>query len=461
MRSLGCATAAVHSCAHHLCSHFTHLPLFLSALPSPPSNPVLYALLSVLIFALSSQQVAHAGVAVAGDMECTGSSCSPPNPLSAKLSSRYVLRSLTREQQWRGAWSAPAAAALHPTHPQLSGSGGRGGGADEGRRGAGEGEASGRRGGQQGSSPASSKVEVASPSLQAFRPLGINAPPPPTPPRLLEPCLSFCFMYFFSIPSALKSHHSLGRNSQATDLPLAIPALRVCLAGGGEGCGVSTAIPSRLSPAAVQRGTHTGRLGGGLPGKESPAAAAAALSACVPCRWRGGAGVNTDASPRPSPVAVQVAVGMGGRQHCQSLHQGRASGSLGIQQEACTGGEWEGSKDDATALSKALPFPVNGPSPLSPPCLCPSHLSNLLMSGLPTDQLCVCALQVEGRGGGQHRRFPTLLPYGRAGWQQLEGGEEKEGKEDTAGGKRMDAECRCMACSNHAVTLLYIYFFNS
>ncbi|CAI5963346.1 unnamed protein product [Closterium sp. NIES-64] len=29
-------------------------------------------------------QVAHTGVAVAGDMECTGSSCSPPNPPTAK-----------------------------------------------------------------------------------------------------------------------------------------------------------------------------------------------------------------------------------------------------------------------------------------------------------------------------------------------------------------------------------------
>ncbi|CAI5954411.1 unnamed protein product [Closterium sp. NIES-64] len=66
---------------------------------------------SVLICPLSSQQVARTGVAVAGDMECTGSSCSPPNPPAAK--------SLAREWQWRGTWSAQAAAALHPTHPQL------------------------------------------------------------------------------------------------------------------------------------------------------------------------------------------------------------------------------------------------------------------------------------------------------------------------------------------------------
>ncbi|CAI5976115.1 unnamed protein product [Closterium sp. NIES-65] len=67
---------------------------------------------SVLICPLSSQQVARTGVAVAGDMECTGSSCSPPNPPAAN-------RSLAREWQWRGTWSAQAAAALHPTHPQL------------------------------------------------------------------------------------------------------------------------------------------------------------------------------------------------------------------------------------------------------------------------------------------------------------------------------------------------------
>ncbi|CAI5966443.1 unnamed protein product [Closterium sp. NIES-64] len=32
------------------------------------------------------QQVAHTGVVVAGDMECRGSSCSSPNPPTAKLS---------------------------------------------------------------------------------------------------------------------------------------------------------------------------------------------------------------------------------------------------------------------------------------------------------------------------------------------------------------------------------------
>ncbi|CAI5974025.1 unnamed protein product [Closterium sp. NIES-65] len=425
---------------------FPHSPP-LSSIPAPSS------LLFVLIFPFSSQQVAHTGVAVTGDMD----------------------RSLTREQQWRGAWSAPAAAALHPTHPQLILSllvEGRGVGVNtatslrsspvamqvevvgeegEQTRG-GEGQARGRRAGGEGGSRAAARPHqrlrlqvgsgscgvvggvtctvvsafallsralltckgrsllpvmyslslsllcLAGPSLQAFRPLGINAPPPPTPPRLLEPCLSFCFMYFFSIPSALKSHHSLGRNSQATDLPLAIPgkplrfsglspshlpcmlcsctctlrplatyspALRVCLAGGGEGCGVSTAIPSRLSPAAVQRGTHTGRLGGGLPGKESPAAAAAALCKCAGTP----SGASVQVPPQVQPLGLQF---------------------------------------------------VTWPPPVAPPL---SRLANAVPSlalspfipSLPTDQLCVCALQVEGRGGGQHGRFPTPLPGGRAG----------------------------------------------
>ncbi|CAI6007213.1 unnamed protein product [Closterium sp. NIES-64] len=57
------------------------------------------------------------------------------------------------------------------------------------------------------------------------------------------------------------------------------------------------------------------------------------------------------------------------------------------------------------------------PSPL-PPCKFRSSLAlSPIIPSLPTDQLCVCALQVEGRGGGQHRCFPTPLPCGRAGVQ--------------------------------------------
>ncbi|CAI6005768.1 unnamed protein product [Closterium sp. NIES-65] len=119
------------------------------------------------------------------------------------------------------------------------------------------------------------------------------------------------------------------------------PALRVCLAGGGEGCGISIAIPSRLSPVAVQGGTHTGRRGGGLPGKESPG------------------------TPQVQPLGLWF---------------------------------------------------VTWPPPVAPPL---SRLANAVPSHHSSSRCpltsSACALQVEGRGGGQHRRFPTLLPCGRAG----------------------------------------------
>ncbi|CAI5957939.1 unnamed protein product [Closterium sp. NIES-65] len=54
------------------------LPLHTSVLFSPTSVPRPFLSLSQSA-TLSSQQVAYTGVAVAGDMECTGSTCSPPN----------------------------------------------------------------------------------------------------------------------------------------------------------------------------------------------------------------------------------------------------------------------------------------------------------------------------------------------------------------------------------------------
>ncbi|CAI6005772.1 unnamed protein product [Closterium sp. NIES-65] len=159
------------------------------------------------------------------------------------------------------------------------------------------------------------------------------------------------------------------------------PALRVCLAGGGEGCGVSIAIPSRLSPVAVQGGTHTGRLGGGLPGKESPGAAAAALCS-----------LSRLTAKFPQPLA------------CLAM--------------SCTP-SGAGVQVPPQVQPLGLQF-VTWPPPVAPPL---SRLANAVPSlalspfipSLPTDQLFVCALQVEGRGGGQHWRFPTLLPCGRAG----------------------------------------------
>ncbi|CAI5969898.1 unnamed protein product [Closterium sp. NIES-64] len=88
--------AAIYSSTAHR-SHFTHTSKFLSSFlfprisspftppsssPPPPSpRPFLSLFHSAT---LSSQQVAHMGVAVAGDKECTGSSCSPPNLHTAK-----------------------------------------------------------------------------------------------------------------------------------------------------------------------------------------------------------------------------------------------------------------------------------------------------------------------------------------------------------------------------------------
>ncbi|CAI6007165.1 unnamed protein product [Closterium sp. NIES-64] len=244
-----------------------------------------------------------------------------------------------------------------------------------------------RRAGSRAAAPASSMVLSFNPPSP--RPLCISAPPPPAPPLLQLSAKSFAsfslasqvlsvdlgsasFLSFHSV----KSHRWLGHDLQATDLPFLIPALRVCLAGGGEGCGVSTAIPSRLSPAAVQRGTHTGRLGGGLPGKESPGAAAAALcSLSLTAKF-------------PQPLACLA-------MSCASVQVPPQVQPLGLQ------------------------F-VTWPPPVAPPL---SRLANAVPSlalspfipSLATDQLCVCALQVEGRGGGQHRRFPTPLPRGRAG----------------------------------------------
>ncbi|CAI5995510.1 unnamed protein product [Closterium sp. NIES-64] len=111
MHASFCKLAALVALTSPLSSSLhSSLPPLHSPVFSPPSSFPL----SVPIYPLSTQQGSG------GVMECTGSSCYPPNQPTAK--------SLTREWQWRGTWSAQAAAALHPTNPQLRGSGGRGGG---------------------------------------------------------------------------------------------------------------------------------------------------------------------------------------------------------------------------------------------------------------------------------------------------------------------------------------------
>ncbi|CAI5961844.1 unnamed protein product [Closterium sp. NIES-65] len=218
---------------------------------------------SVLICPLSSQQVARTGVAVAGDMECTGSSCSPPNPPAAN-------RSLAREWQWRGTWSAQAAAALHPTHPQLILSlqvEGRGVGVNTAA--------------PSHPSPVAVQVAVVTHTEVAvagdMECTGSSRNPPAAKflPCLSTPvlsCVLCCISCFFS----LQMQASVQPKLQATDpfflsgpfpsassdraSPPSPPRLSsshslfLCgpLQVEGRGVGVNTATPSRLSPVAVQ-----------------------------------------------------------------------------------------------------------------------------------------------------------------------------------------------------------------
>ncbi|CAI5948950.1 unnamed protein product [Closterium sp. NIES-65] len=101
--------------------------------------------------------------------------------------------------------------------------------------------------------------------------------------------------------------------------------LCVCLAGGGEGRGSAPTLPHAppLWPCRYPWGweggstasrCHEGEYRGGL-----------GLS-----RWRGGAGVNTDAPSRPSPVAVQVPVCGDGRGAALPVAATRESIGLGL-----------------------------------------------------------------------------------------------------------------------------------
>ncbi|CAI5973992.1 unnamed protein product [Closterium sp. NIES-65] len=342
--------------------------------------------------------------------------------------------------------------------------------------------------------PVSSASQVHSFKSPSPRPLCIKAPPPPAPPLLQVSAKAFAslklasqvisvdlgsasFLSFHSV----KSRRWLGHDLQATDLPFLIPvappshlpcmlssctftlrpldvyppALRVCLAGGGEGCGVSTAIPSRLSPVAVQGGTHTGRRGGGyrgrshlvllqLPSSRSHALQLSSLnplpaSPCLvyfagisclhalshlpletvplvgpashaadpltsgnplkcryPLRWRGGAGVNTDASPRPSPVAVQVPRG-DGREAALPIAAPRESIGVGLASQGA------GVQVPPQVQPLGLQF-VTWPPPVAPPL---SRLANAIPSlalspiipSLPTDQSACVPCRWRGGAG--------------------------------------------------------------
>ncbi|CAI5949533.1 unnamed protein product [Closterium sp. NIES-64] len=296
-------------------------------------------------------------VAVAWDMECTGSSCSPPNPPKPLT---HLSSVLSLQVEGRGVVVNTTTRPHHsPVAVQVAGVGGEGGSTPLGWDGMGEyrdgvvwnkhqqpvrscsrgtcGQAKGWH-----SSQRESRACGLFPAAQGASG-GLEA-------RREECCHEGEYLRLLTLEWQWRGTW----NAQAAAaLHPTFPQL-----SAGEGCGVGTAIPSRLSPVAVQGGTHTGRLGGGLPGKESPGAAAAALYS----------------SQVQVPPQVQ---------------------SLGLQ------------------------F-VTWPLPVAPPLsrlanAVPSLAVSTFIPSLPTDQLCVCALQLEGRGGGQHRRSPTPLPCGRAG----------------------------------------------
>ncbi|CAI5980040.1 unnamed protein product [Closterium sp. NIES-64] len=195
-------------------------------------------------FSVVQLQLTHTPAAVAGDMECTSSTCSPPNPPAAKC------------KGGRGRGSSPLGWA----------------GKGEYRAGLSESSPSGGEfpalpapplGGVRrfsGGSTAASRLK-APPPLTAIPDNGPSAALTSHPPH---PCSPLTFL-----PLAGGSG---GRGGDST--PLGWDGKGEYRDGLSES---STTIPSHLSPVAMQGGTHTGRMGGGLPGKESPGAAAAAL----------------------------------------------------------------------------------------------------------------------------------------------------------------------------------------
>ncbi|CAI5976099.1 unnamed protein product [Closterium sp. NIES-65] len=191
----------------------------------------------------SSQQVAHTGEAVAGDMECTGSSCSPPNPPTAKYPALPLFFQPSHCVAFHvmlapcqvahtgvavaGTWSAQAAAALHPTHPQL-------------------------------------KVAVAG-DMECT---GSSCSPPNPPAAKFLPCLSTpvlsCFLCCISCFFLLQTQAS-GSAKASSHRPVFSKV-------EGRGVGVNTATFSRLSRVAVQVAVVGGE-GGSTPlgwgGRES------------------------------------------------------------------------------------------------------------------------------------------------------------------------------------------------
>ncbi|CAI5994048.1 unnamed protein product [Closterium sp. NIES-64] len=133
---------------------------------------------------------------------------------------------------------------------------------------------------------------------------------------------------------------SLARTSSARPCPLSFtapptpppPLLQLSAKCGGEGCGVSTAIPSRLSPVAVQGGTHTGRLGGGLPGKESPGAAVVPSARSHALQLSGGEGRGSTPTLPHAPHLWPCSMREGGTTGARAGHKAlRKGGSTGAK----------------------------------------------------------------------------------------------------------------------------------
>ncbi|CAI7896497.1 unnamed protein product [Closterium sp. NIES-54] len=261
-------------------------------------------------------------------------------------------------------------------------------------------------------SPPSSASQVHSFNPPSPHPLCIKAPPPPAPPLLQLSAKSFASFnlasqvllvdfssassFILSILSNLATGWGTTRKPQTSPLLFQVnpsgsgSALRVCLAGGGEGCGgqhrhFRTPLP----------GGHAGRDAHGKAGRRAAGGRSHLVLLQLPCA-RSHALQLSSLNPLPaSPCLVYFA--------CISCLHALLHLSLETAPLVGTGSH---AADPLTSVAPPL-------SRLATAVL--SLALSPFIPSLPTDQLCVCALQEEGRGGGQHRRFPTPLPCGRAG----------------------------------------------
>ncbi|CAI5947662.1 unnamed protein product [Closterium sp. NIES-64] len=300
--------------------------------------------------------VDHTGVAVAGDMECTGSSCSPPNPLTAKLSTPPCLfppnpRTCVGFHVSLASSTSSLTALCHTQETSLP------------------------------------QVVNSSTLHSCTRSLSLHA--------LVFASLLIALLFsLISPPSSLHPppflflsrfarSHSI--NSQASS------------SGGGTWTAKAAAALHPTHPQAAKSAAAYSLLSSSLLAGlgEGRGGQHRHYTALLPCGCAGGSG------------------GRGGGQHSTRLGRDERASGLGRLKQGHLA-----SSEDCSGASAAL-CSLSHNQLMAPPC---SRLANSLLAlalspflpSLPTDQLCVCALQVEGRGGGQHRRFLTPLPCGRA-----------------------------------------------